>query len=75
MTEQQHKGVVEELEVFGDTNGRKNGQDWAMGCLYHVEIQDEGMLPGSRTVTRCRVAESIQTRLSLWPTQKGPILS
>ena len=52
MIEQQHKGIVEELEVFGDTNGRKNGQDWAMGCLYHVEIQDEGMLPGSRTVTR-----------------------
>ena len=55
MIEQQHKGVVEELDVFGDTNGRKNGQDWAMGCLYHVEIQDEGMLSGSRTVTRRRV--------------------
>lgn len=48
---EQHQGVAEELEVFGDTNGRKKGQDWAMGCPCHVEIQDEGMLPGSRTVT------------------------
>ena len=49
VTEQQQLGVVEELEVFGDTNGRKNGQDWAMGCLCHVEIQDKGTLPESRT--------------------------